>query len=84
MIGGRALRDRQEEELPALSLSAAVLFRHHVKRKMLHLIGDDGSSSCPSMAWRLYELVKLAGATSEPVTNLRACGIVFDSQYFYV
>jgi hypothetical protein len=84
MIGGRAIRDRSEDGLLSLSLSAVALFRQEVKRKMLHLIGDDGSSACPSVIWRLYELVKLAGATPEPVINLRECGIIFDSQYFYV
>jgi hypothetical protein len=59
-------------------------FRHDVKRRMLRLISDDASDSCPNVIWRLYEMVKIAGATSDPALNLQYCGIIFEGNSFRV
>jgi hypothetical protein len=64
--------------------AAREAFRHDVKRRMLRLLSDDASDPCPSVVWRLYELVKLAGGTCDPALNLQYCGVIFDGNSFRV
>jgi hypothetical protein len=59
-------------------------FRYDVQRKMLKLIGQEGSNSCFTIFRRFIEIVKVAGSSASPILNLAACGLVFDQSRLYI